>query len=128
LLIVEKFFLKKWLDKLPQALRHIYTLFVVMLGWALFSVEDIGALGSFIGRLFVPSATAAADLYQIAGYLPLMAVAMVGATPLAKTVYDKFSAKPAFRYCMIALAAIGLLLCVAALASQSYNPFIYSRF
>ncbi len=128
LLIVEKFFLKKWLDKLPQALRHIYTLFVVMLGWALFSVEDIGALGSFFVRLFTFSETAIGDIYQILGYLPLMAVAMVGATPLAKTLHDRFSAKPAFRYSLIVLAAIGLLLCVAALASQSYNPFIYSRF
>ena len=34
----------------------------------------------------------------------------------------------ALDYVKIAACAVAMLLCVAALASQSYNPFIYFRF
>lgn len=128
LLIVEKFFLKKWLEKLPAVLQHIYALLIVMLGWALFSVEDLGELGAFLLRLFRPEGTGTYALNQILGFAPLMAAAIIGATPLGKTLNDRFCGHKVWRYAMLVLAALGLTLCVAALASQSYNPFIYSRF
>ena len=33
LLIFEKFVFKKVLDKLPSAIQHIYTMFIVVIGW-----------------------------------------------------------------------------------------------
>lgn len=128
LLIVEKFFLKKWLEKLPAVLQHIYALLIVMLGWALFSVEDLGELGAFLLRLFRPEGTGTYALNQILGFAPLMAAAIIGATPLGKALNDRFCGHKVWRYAKLVLAALGLTLCVAALASQSYNPFIYSRF
>ena len=45
-----------------------------------------------------------------------------------KNLRDKYFEKPLVRYGSIAAAAVAMALCVAALASQSYNPFIYFRF
>ena len=42
LLILEKAFLGKLLQKLPAALQHLYTLFLVLVSWAIFAVEDFG--------------------------------------------------------------------------------------
>ena len=128
LLIVEKTFLLKLLEKLPRVLRHIYTLFAVMLGWALFSFTDMGKLGSFFGKLFSLETTGGAAIHQILGYLPLLAVTLVAATPLGKRVYDRVKEKTWAPPVFLALGMLGLLLCVAALVSQSYNPFIYFRF
>ncbi len=127
LLIAEKTFLLKALQKIPAALRHVYSMLAVMLGWALFYFEDLGALGRFLGRLFTP-ASSAGGMGLISGYLPIMAAAIFASTPLAKTLAEKYRDTAAVRYGLIAAAAAALILCVASLASQSYNPFIYFRF
>ena len=124
-LILEKVFLLKLLDKLPGFLRHIYTMVTVMLGWALFYFEDMTALFGFLERLFTPVTTA--NMQLVLGYLPLLLVASAAATPLVKNLVSNREGA-LVQYGKLAAAAVALLLCVAALASQSYNPFIYFRF
>lgn len=124
-LILEKVFLLKILQKLPGIVRHVYAMVVVMLGWSLFYFEDLPALFGFLGRLFIPVATG--NLQLILGYLPLVLVASVAATPFARNLVSKHHGA-AVEYGKLVAAAAAMLLCVAALASQSYNPFIYFRF
>ncbi len=116
LLILEKCWLLKAGEKLPLVPRRMLTMVLVMLGWALFYFENLGALGAFLGRLFtaVPSA-------GIAFYLPMTALGCLCATPALKRV--KLPDGVRWGLCMALL-----LLCVASLARQSYNPFIYFRF
>ena len=116
LLILEKCWLLKAGEKLPLVLRRMLTMVLVMLGWALFYFENLGALGAFLGRLFtaVPSA-------GIAFYLTVTALGCLCATPALKRV----KLPDAVRW---GLCVVLLLLCVASLARQSYNPFIYFRF
>ena len=127
LLILEKLFLLRVLEKLPKPAKHLYTLLVVMIGWALFYFEDLGALGEFMGRLWIPVPASSGSLPLIASFLPLMAVAAFAATPIPASLAVKRDT-PALRFVKAAAAACALLLCVGALASQSYNPFIYFRF
>ena len=128
LLILEKTVLLKLLKKTPKALCHVYTMVIVMLGWALFYFEDTGALFAFFGRAFTPAETSVQGLNAILGYLPLLAVSVLAATPLAARCYQRLKDKPWVDYAMLPVGAAILLLCAAALASQSYNPFIYFRF
>lgn len=127
LLIIEKVFLLKWLKKIPKAVGHLYAMLAVMLGWALFYFEDLSALGSFLVRLFSPASSSGA-MALITGYLPLIGAALLAATPLVKNAASGCANSVFVRYGKIAAAAAAMLLCVAALASQSYNPFIYFRF
>jgi len=128
LLICEKLFLLKVLDKLPRLLRHVYAMVIVMLGWALFYFEDMGALGSFLTRLFSFGGVTAQGVNVLLAYLPLLLVAVFASTPVVKNLADKYGHTALVRYGKIAAAALALVLCVASLASQSYNPFIYFRF
>ena len=116
LLILEKCWLLKAGEKLPLVLRRMLTMVLVMLGWALFYFEDLGALGAFLGRLFTAVPTAG-----IAFYLPVTALGCLCATPALKRV----KLPDGLRW---GLCVVLLLLCVASLARQSYNPFIYFRF
>ena len=128
LLILEKTFLLNALKKTPKVLQHVYTLFLVMLGWALFYFEDLSALGNFFATAFSFTATGVAAINTILGYLPLFCVTLVAATPLGSYLWDKTRYKPWAGYGAIGVAAVLLLLCVASLVSSSYNPFIYFRF
>lgn len=128
LLIVEKLFLLKVLKKLPAFIGHIYTMLLVLFGWVLFFFEDMTALVGFFKRLFTPVAVSARCGNMIMGYLPMLLISVVAAVPMFKTVGDKYGQKPALRTLKLGAVAVLLTLCVAALVSQSYNPFIYFKF
>ncbi len=128
LLIIEKLVLLKLLDRAPAFLRHGYTLAAVLLGWALFYFEDLQALGAFFDSAFRFVPTAVTAVNQILGYLPLMGIAAFAATPAGTCLYKKIRGKRWIAAGELVCIGALLLLCAAALASQSYNPFIYFRF
>ena len=128
ILILEKLVVLKFLDRLPGVLCRLYTLVIVAFGWVLFYFEDMAALGAFVGSLCTFAATQQSGWNLISAYLPLLAVAAFACTPVMKHWVAGRQEIAWVRYGKILVAAVGLLLCVAALASQSYNPFIYFRF
>ena len=128
LLIFEKVFLLKHLNRLPPFVGHCYTIFAFVLGWTLFYFEDMAALGRFLQRLFVWKTSQSHGITFILSYLPLMAAAVLASTPAMKRLFHTHQDASVIRFARI-LGTLGLLLlCTAALVSQSYNPFIYFRF
>lgn len=130
LLILEKFVLKKFLDKLPSFVQHIYTLFIVIIGWGLFYFTDVGQLGEFMVDLFnFGNGICGNQAFNlIMSNLPMLIIAAVASTPLAAMLYNRFEHTrfmwiPETLYCMGVLAVS-----TASLVNQSYNPFLYFRF
>ena len=130
LLILEKFVLKKFLDKLPVVLRHVYTLFIVMIGWGLFYFTDVGQLFGFLGDLFnfCNGAISESALNITLSYLPVLVAAGVASTPLASSLYAKVSQRKYIWIAETAFCAVVLFVSTASLVQQSYNPFLYFRF
>ena len=132
LLILEKLFLGRALEKLPRLVRRLLTFMVAALGWGIFYFTDFGALGTFFASLVGagnPGLFTARSWAWVLGYLPLLLVCAAASTPLGATIDRKLEAKGAWwPWMRTALAAALFLLCLGALASQSYNPFIYFRF
>ena len=130
LLILEKFVLKRFLDKLPAVLQHVYTLFIVLIGWGLFYFTDVNQLFAFLGNLFNFSRGIGSQetINTIISYLPMLVVAGVASTPLGAKLYAKVANT---RYIWIAetlFCAAVLFISTASLVNQSYNPFLYFRF
>ena len=127
-MLAERLFLGKWLEKLPRALQHGYALFVVLIGWALFAVEDTGRLGTYLAACFggAPLASAA-DGYYFRSCLPLLLILTAAATPLGKRLWDRMGER-ARGVLLPLLTLAGLTLCAASLVDASYNPFLYFRF
>lgn len=130
LLILEKFVLKKFLDRLPSFVQHIYTLFIIIIGWGLFYFTDVGQLGEFMVDLFNFGNGICGDqaFNLIMSNLPMLIIAAVASTPLAAMLYNRFEHTrfmwiPETLYCMGILAVS-----TASLVNQSYNPFLYFRF
>lgn len=130
LLIFEKFVFKKVLDKLPSAVQHIYTMFVVVIGWGLFYFTDMGELGTFLVDLFNFGNGICGEqaLNLILSYLPLIIVAAIASTPIAAKLYTKVQNAKYIGFAQTAFVAIILVICTASLVNQSYNPFLYFRF
>lgn len=132
ILIIEKLFLLKVLDKLPAFVSHIYSLFLIAFGWVIFYfADDVGgfpAMLDFIPRLFCGEFINADSKAVILNALPILIAGAVVSTPVIRNIYLRLKDKKYFFVTEIIACVIVLLLCTAGLASESYNPFLYFKF
>ncbi len=124
LLIIEKFVLKKYMEKLPAVIRVVITFIIVVIGWVFFFSNSLGEAGAYLGVMFGASGIAAdwTSLSYLAGYGALMVIAFIPAVIKERqnTVH-----KGAVRWILYILIFI---LSLAFLVGESYNPFLYFRF
>lgn len=123
LLIIEKFLLKKVLDKLPGFISHIYTLFFVIIGWVLFAFDSINDGIDYIFGMFgsgVPFINNNA-LYNLSSYFLIFIILVISSTPLLKKIKVN-------KYLTFILCIIGFIISFAYIVDSSYNPFLYFRF
>ncbi len=132
LLVIEKFLLLKFLKKAPSFLGHIYALFFIMIGWAIFTfgTDDISNLFSFLGGLFTASDGAFTETGGsiLLSYLPVVLIGCVFSTPILRKVHIKLNGKRFYPIMLITCCVIAMVLCTASLVNDSFNPFIYFRF
>nr|WP_297874683.1 MBOAT family O-acyltransferase [uncultured Blautia sp.] len=134
LLILEKLWLLKGLQK-HSVLAHIYVLFFVMLSFLLFDAQTLPEAVSHIGGLFGMggiSLSSPETLYYLSSFAPILVLALLGATPLPKTLFLKLAQRPVIGKLitwteLFALLAL-LLVMTAFLVDGSFNPFLYFRF
>jgi len=132
ILLIEKFFIGKSLEKIPKVLRHVYVMLIVFISWAFFdAVTGFNAAFSVIGRMFGAGGTLASAeaLYYLRSYALPIIIAIIGVTPLAKRITEKMETK---KYLIAILEPLAVLLILvastAAMVDGSFNPFIYFRF
>ena len=127
-MLAERMLIGKWLEKLPVVLRHIYTMIVVLVGWALFAVENMAHLGRYLASCFGGAPLVdAATIYNFVSYLPMLVILCVAATPLGKNLWRRLGERTQQILAPVLMLA-ALILCTASLVDASYNPFLYFRF
>ena len=134
LLIAEKFFLLPALKK-GRVLPHVYVLLAVTLGFVLFDAASLKDALHQLGTLFGAGAASGLGteaLYMLRSYGVVLALAVLGATPLPAMLWKKAQeAKSLAPVLTVAepLCTFALLaLCTAFLVDGSFNPFLYFRF
>ena len=130
--MLEKYFLKNLLEKLPGLVRHVYTMVLIMAGWVFFFSPGIGSAVKYIGRMFGIGAAGLinpAAVYYLYNYILLFAVLILCSTPHTYRRFSVFMQQRTGR-CRIAIAAyiVMFVLSVAYLVNATYNPFLYFRF
>ena len=124
LLTIEKVFLLKKLNT-GKIWPHIYTLFMVAVGWALFVGNEQGVgLSLLFQKLFIPSEGVSA-WYFLRDYWVILLVGILCSTPLPIKLYDKIKGNTFMR---IFLVAVLLLLCIAYIVASTSSPFLYFRY
>ena len=133
ILICEKLFLGKILEKIPRFFSHVYAIFFILIGWTIFAFDNFGNITSFLGSMFGINCpfSDSETIYQILSYLPLILLCVLFSMPICKKLYKKVEAvtKDGVMCTVdIAVSAVIMILCTAFLISGSYNPFLYFRF
>ena len=131
LLVIEKTFLLRLLERAPKFLRHIYSMAAVIFGWLLFVIEDVFSIGAYLSRMFGGTGVFATQItvYELVRNLVFLAILILASTPAPKKLWYKLYSKGTpWRIVQSVVCAIAFVLCIAYLVDSSYNPFLYFRF
>jgi len=130
-LVIEKVFLLKYLKN--GFLSHLYTIVLVLISFVIFNVESLGEIGIFIKSMFGLNGLSFMNFetwYYLKNYIIILVIGIICSTPIIKKGLDKLAESKIKILTILELVIyIGLLIiCSAALISNSFNPFIYFRF
>lgn len=85
ILIIEKLFMLKVLEKIPKIFGHIYAIFLVLISWVIFAFEDLGKIGSYLGAMFGLNGVVAVNpetLYYLQNYILIIIVGIICSIPI----------------------------------------------
>ena len=142
LLVIEKLFLSKWLNKMPSAISHLYALFFILIGWLIFyfkeSLGGFSAFTSYFVGMFGLSGLPFANLefgYVFVRNFLFVAILCFAATPCPKQMFYKFKEKMTsenrgvlFALLFDVLLVVIFALCIVYISSSDYRPNIYFEF
>ena len=134
LLVIEKLLLNKYIEKLPSIVRRIYTLFIIMISFIIFSGSNINeSFSNIIGLFnfsnpFINKFT----IHYLKDYGLVLIIAIFLSTPILKNTIIKLKENKKINNIINILEIIVLLILLVIMTSylidSSYNPFLYFRF
>ena len=131
ILIIEKQWLLPYLNK-SKVWNHIYVLLLVAISFVIFNAKDLAdamlTVGGMFGLQNVPMISQE-FIYYVQSYGLILIMAIIGATPYPKQLFNKFSESKKFMDIIEPLSVAFLILLITAyLVDGSFNPFLYFRF
>lgn len=133
LLLLEKFFLREKLEKLPKPISHIYTLLVVLIGWVFFMSPNITTAFTTLGKMIGIGATTFANnqaKFMLKSYFILFILAILLSTKVYDRiqifVYNQYKMKAVYTTWTIYI--ILLIVCIAFIVGGTYHSFLYFAF
>ena len=134
LLVIEKLLLNKYIEKLPSTVRRIYTLFIIMISFIIFSGSNINeSFNNIVGLFnfsnpFINKFT----IHYLKDYGLVLIIAIFLSTPILKNTIIKLKENKKINNIINILDIIVLLILLVIVTSylidSSYNPFLYFRF
>lgn len=121
------------IEKLPNSIKHIYVLLVVIVGWVFFRAETFNDAIVYLKHLFTPTTDGnyIPFIYVNNYFVFVLCLAIIFATPVRKVISQKFTPEKFEAIQLISTYGFHFLLLlfsIMELAQSSYNPFIYYRF
>ena len=132
-LIMEKTWLLKLLERLPNWVSHVYALVVIYFGWLLFAWEDIPwhrlylkAMAGISPAGFVSRET----LYLIVSNAALLIIVIIGCTSYPKRIAKTLTKRDGIGTALLQTVYVAVVMAgsIAYLVNGTYNPFLYFRF
>ena len=133
ILLMEKMVLNKVLIKLPNFIKHIYTMILVIIGWVFFGSTSLSVAMDYIKVMFGISGNQLIDsaaLYYLYTNIKLFIILGICATPIISIIFNKIidiGEKKGIVFAVIVNIMI-IILSTAYLVNETYNPFLYFRF
>ena len=134
-LLLEKFFLAKFFEKIPRVFSHIYVVVAILVSFVIFSANGMSGAVADIGAMFGAGGLplwSADTAYYLSGYAFVFIFAFIGATPLLKNVVLKLKENKKVNAIMNVIepvfVVVMLLIVTSYFVDGSFSPFLYFRF
>ncbi len=140
-LSAEKLFLGRILESAPSALRHLYSLTLIIFGWLIFASDGSAAsltLGEAFSCARIMLGFGGAPLispdtrYELTRNILPIIIMTVASLPLLRNFARRLASSKKYGGSAVVILNIitplTLILCVAYLVNSGYNPFLYFRF
>jgi len=133
LLLIEKLFLKKYLEKCPSFIQHAYLIITVIFGWVLFRSVSFSEISTIFASMFGVNGLGSLSLYIYNGvfqvkYILFFVLGVLMSTPLISLFKEKIMKTKYGFYIIDAFIIVLFLTSIVFMVVGSYNPFIYFRF
>ena len=133
ILFMEKIILHKILSKTPKIIKHIYTMLLVMIGWVLFGSMNLTSALEYLKVMFGLSGNALVDnsaIYYLYTNIKLLIILTLCSTPIISIIFRQIIKKGKSVGILFAVSIniIIILISIAYLVNETYNPFLYFRF
>ena len=131
ILILEKLFILKVLEKTGKIFSHIYAIILILIGWVIFAFEDLSKIGTYFNAMFnINNFANNETLYYVRNYGLITIIGILCSTLIIKNFIEKLNKSDKKRYKILETIFYMtiFILCTANLVSDSFNPFLYFRF
>jgi len=134
ILWLEKLFILRWLGAVPAFAAHVYTLSLIVVGWAIFYFTDLYRLAQSFEVLFRIARVPVYDFEVVTAFssnVLWLAFACVACTPVYTGLHARLEQhlrKGIYNMCLLGQSLAFLSISVILLVGKTYNPFIYFRF
>ena len=131
ILILEKVFLGKYLQKMPKVISRTYVLIIVMISFIIFSGSGTSQIFQNLGGLVGITSTtliSQESLYYLKSYFIVMVIGILGATPILKNIANSSKVRKVANIVEPIYLLLILVICTSYIIDGSFNPFLYFRF
>lgn len=133
LLIIEKLGLLNLLKRLPRWVGRIYTLFFILISWALFAFDSMTQSAHYLSIMFGNGGVSLINsdfMYLLMNNIFLLIILFIASTDIPKRIGTKLTPKSEIIETVLEIVFLIMLLglSIAYLVNSSYNPFLYFKF
>lgn len=127
-LIIERLGFGEILKKLPNVVRHIYAIFIILIGWIFFRADSLGDALIYIKGLFTLNADNVTNFNYIMNrqYWFVLIIGIILSMPHEKIIsIINNKNMQILKECIILLV---FLIAIFYMVGSGYSPFLYFRF
>ena len=124
ILLLEKLLLKKYIDKMPNIFKHMYTIIIFVFGWTIFRLENLSDLLCAFKSLLGFNGFGNLNMLISLGLFKVKYIFYFILAIIFSMKIDIKSNEKVYNVLLIIL----FIYVISIMVTGSYNPFIYFRF
>ena len=132
-MLIERFIRnKEWYSKIPNAIKYMVTMLIVILGWVLFRADNIEQAIGFIKIMFgfnnVGTLTFEYSYFINKKFIFWIIISILGSLPFVSNKLKKYSGNKYFEILSTIVISILFVVSIIFMVNSTYSPFIYFQF
>lgn len=124
ILMLEKLFLLDLLKNVPNFIKHIYVMFLILISFVIFDITSLNEIIYYLRAMFSLNNGFVDNsfYYYFMPNILLLVFSIIASTPVIKAILDNN------RYIRFITLLFGFIISTAFLVDATFNPFLYFRF